>query len=213
MGAESLAPAEQNNYYPKTQEEQGSQSHHFPESDKPRDSWSLRGFLSRHVSLIGPVFDSYQQLPSFSSRLLVNVVPYNTEPVYSDLLGARWRVLPEEVVPVIAYLQSSASKHVGKNGYLCWEPLHRHNRRGTTFFRAAPVCDSGKKSPSLEFGKTKPHALESYLKMEARPLHPWVLHGMAPAPGPVSGCHKRTTVPDFFFSLNYINVRGTPPKR
>ncbi|KAE8321903.1 hypothetical protein BDV39DRAFT_184848 [Aspergillus sergii] len=50
MGAESLAPAEQNNYYPKTQEEQGSQSHHVPESDKPRDSWSLRGFLSRHVS-------------------------------------------------------------------------------------------------------------------------------------------------------------------
>ncbi|KAB8257306.1 hypothetical protein BDV32DRAFT_127605, partial [Aspergillus pseudonomiae] len=32
------------------------------------------------------------------------------------------------------------------------EPLYRHNRRGDTFFRAAPVCDSGKKSHGPEFG-------------------------------------------------------------
>ncbi|KAE8378768.1 hypothetical protein BDV26DRAFT_260860 [Aspergillus bertholletiae] len=50
MAAEPLLPAEQNKYYPKTQKEQGSQSHHTLERDKPRDSWSLRGFLSRHVS-------------------------------------------------------------------------------------------------------------------------------------------------------------------
>ena len=67
--------------------------------------------------------------------------------------------------------QSSGCKHVRRTsvlGYVAFwrpeslrcdrdtndraEPLYRHNWRGTTFFRAAPVYDSGKKSHGPEFG-------------------------------------------------------------
>ena len=92
--------------------------------------------------------------------------------------------------------------------------LHRlaYSRRKSLSDRQKEHCNLNVWRWSLEpkrlVVKTKPHALESYLKMEARPLHPWVLHGMAPAPGPVSGCHKRTTVPDFFLSVSTPRAPG-----